>query len=441
LTQDGTLHWASPLPPAKSGVADYTAILVPHLAQHARLTLWTDQTEWDRRLEQWAAIRRFEVSRGLPEELKAAADSEMAPVVNLGNSPLHYGIWKLSRLVPNLAILHDVSLQHFFPHAFRDVEKNQDAYVTAMRESYGDRGSEAAVKFLRGLTPVDEISLGFPLAAYACANSHAAIVHSEFSRKWITRDGFAPALRLPFPYPSRRAAVQRKGDPPYRIVLCGYFGSNRRLDKFLKAFASFPRRAEFRVDIYGTVWDPAYIGQLIAEGGLADLVTLHGYRPLDELDELLSGAHLAVNLRYPTMGEASMSQLQIWDSGIPAMVTPVGWYGEQPADTVLAVRPAHEEEDIHQHLHRFLQDPNEVLERGRQGKALLTRQHDPADYAERILAIARSWRKLAAQRAAAVSAARTGRIAADWMSEDHFQRWSRRLAQQIAETYTEETGR
>lgn len=434
-----TLHWGSPLPPAKSGVADYTAILLPHLSKHTDVCLWTDQASWDSGLERWAAVRRFDPSKGVPQELLNVADSGVAPVLNLGNSPLHYGFWKLSQRIPHVAVMHDVSLQHFFPHALRDVEKNEAAYVGAMRQAYGAKGEDAAHRLLRGLTTVDEVSQTFPLAAYACSHSLAAIVHSEFSRKWFTRDGFAPALQLPFPYPSRRPLPERRLQPPYRIVLCGYFGSNRRLDHFLRAFGSFPKREQFRVDVYGTVWDPAYISRVLEESGITSQVTLHGYRPLDQLDDLLSGAHLAVNLRYPTMGEASMSQLQIWDSAIATMVTPIGWYGEQPEDTVLPVRKDQEETDVHRHLEAFLRDPGQILQTGFRGKQLLQNRHDPAKYAEQILAILKQARSLAAQRAAAISAARIGRIAAGWMSDEQFQRSSKRIAQRLVDTYVEET--
>ena len=38
---------------------------------------------------------------------------------------------------------------------------------------------------------------------------------------------------------------------------------------------------------------------------------------------------LLINLRYPTMGEASLSQLRIWRHALPSMVTQVGWHEEQ----------------------------------------------------------------------------------------------------------------
>ena len=57
------------------------------------------------------------------------------------------------------------------------------------------------------------------------------------------------------------------------------------------------------------------------------------------------------------MGEASVSQLQIWDHALPSLVTKVGWYACLPAETVAFVRPDHEIIDIHAHLRAFLSEP------------------------------------------------------------------------------------
>ena len=45
------LNWFSPLPPAKTGIADYTLGLLPALSKQAEVVLWTDQSSWDRALE------------------------------------------------------------------------------------------------------------------------------------------------------------------------------------------------------------------------------------------------------------------------------------------------------------------------------------------------------------------------------------------------------
>ena len=62
----------------------------------------------------------------------------------------------------------------------------------------------------------------------------------------------------------------------------------------------------------------------VEELRLQDIVTLHGFVPAEALEAALASAHLAINFRFPTMGEASVSQLQIWDHALPSLVTRVG---------------------------------------------------------------------------------------------------------------------
>ena len=44
-----------------------------------------------------------------------------------------------------------------------------------------------------------------------------------------------------------------------RIAMFGYMGPNRRIEPFLAAMADMPERRDFRVDIYGSIWDRSRI--------------------------------------------------------------------------------------------------------------------------------------------------------------------------------------
>jgi hypothetical protein len=71
------------------------------------------------------------------------------------------------------------------------------------------------------------------------------------------------------------------------------------------------------------------------------------------------------------MGESSISQLQIWEHGLPSLVTAVGYYATLPEETVAFVRPSHELEDIQAHLRRFLADPAAFSRMGLAGRRYL----------------------------------------------------------------------
>jgi hypothetical protein len=85
------------------------------------------------------------------------------------------------------------------------------------------------------------------------------------------------------------------------------------------------------------------------------------------------------------MGEASVSQLQIWDHALPSLVTRVGWYAGLPEGTVAWVRPDHEIADIRSHLSAFLADPMRYALVGEQGRRLLETRHTPEAYAQALV--------------------------------------------------------
>ena len=184
----------------------------------------------------------------------------------------------------------------------------------------------------------------------------------------------------------RSAGSQRQ---PYRISLFGFLGPNRRLPVLLRALADFAQRDRFRLDIYGTIEGGEKIHQLICRLGLGDLVTMHGFVHQDELDEALRRTDLVVNLRNPSMGEASASQLHLWQYGLPALVSRAAWYETLPESTVAFVRPDHEAEDIQGHLAGFLEDPEKYRELGRNGRRHVTENHSMESYARSLLEVAR----------------------------------------------------
>ena len=71
------LNWFSPLPPAKSGIADYTFGILPELSSRAEVTLWTDRAGWDSRLEKYAEVRHYRPDRkGPPPSTGPQGDAE-----------------------------------------------------------------------------------------------------------------------------------------------------------------------------------------------------------------------------------------------------------------------------------------------------------------------------------------------------------------------------
>jgi len=384
------LNWFSPLPPAKTDIAEYTARLLPALRARADVQLWTDQTSWEADLQRRCCVRRFDPGKVAWPDLQKADLN----IYNIGNnSDFHSGIWLLSQQMPGIVILHDTCLQHLFGGYYLHVRKDRDAYVAQMTRHHGEAGRRIAESFAAGACSTESLAVGFPFTALALERALGVVVHTRPAFELVASMTHRPLVYAPLPYQPSGDHARRGWDdlrrrrprPPYKVVVLGYLGPNRRLDSILRALRELPERSEFRLAIYGTIWDPEYIRRLIHSYALDSLVECYGY--VEDLDNVLADGDLALNLRHPTMGEASGTQLRLWDHAIPTMVTKTGWYATLHGDAVRFVRPECEVTDIIAGLQSYLRDPAGASRLGETGRHILDTEHTPEQYAASLAAL------------------------------------------------------
>jgi len=98
------------------------------------------------------------------------------------------------------------------------------------------------------------------------------------------------------------------------------------------------------------------------------------------LDQAIASAHLALNLRNPTVGEASAGQLRYWSQGIASVVSDVGWYRELPDNVVLKVSPDSEQEGLISIMENILSGKQGLLDIGAAGRQYLQSHHSVGRY-------------------------------------------------------------
>jgi glycosyltransferase involved in cell wall biosynthesis len=117
----------------------------------------------------------------------------------------------------------------------------------------------------------------------------------------------------------------------------------------------------------------------LAEKGLVR----EGWADERRLWALMAGADVAVNLRYPTMGETSGSVIRAMSLGKPLVVSDVGWFSELPDDVALKVPPgASEVEVLSAALELLVTRPDLREGMGAAAAELARREHDLGRVAE-----------------------------------------------------------
>ena len=382
------IAWFSPLPPEHSDIANFTARLAT--------------------------------------ELRATFETRFFTETPLGFLEPSGPTWFLSQAKPGVVILHDLKLHHFFEGIYRERLGDMVGYLRVMKRHYGQLGYEAGVAYWRQEVSIDFMAEHFPMTEWALSGALGIVVHTPHALKVVQSLTTVPVVLAPLPYQPRatRRLPVAPEEPPsettsstrqMRVVIFGYLNVNRRVVEFLRALSEMPGHGRFEVQVLGTVFHRAEVEATIERLNLRAQVTLHGYVSEEILAAALDRADLAINLRYPTMGEASGSQLRIWDHSLPSLVTLTDAYADLPADTVFFVRPEHEAVDIQKHLRHLLDDPGGCREAGRRGKQWLLSHHLPSAYVRALDELCQNSEVLRARHGQLRAAERVGAGITPWL--------------------------
>jgi glycosyltransferase involved in cell wall biosynthesis len=397
------LNWFSPLLPERTDIAHYTSRLAPALARQFDVTFWADRAFSRETLPLEARSESFD-SRNVGERDSNRRMFQGLNVYNFGNdAQFHRGIFQVARSIPGLAVLHDTRLHHFVFELYRNASPPWSPYIELAERLYGNRGADRAREIVaEGGRSIDEFVEEMPFLEAVANDAIAVICHSKAAREEIQQRSDTPVLTLPLPYSSLNegSTAQRRWVPPWRLVIYGYLNPNRRLESILQALGALRGQVDFKLDVFGTVWDPARVEAAVVRAGLSSRVDIHGFVPEPMLDEAIASAHLSFNLRHPTMGEASGAILRSWAHATPALVTNAGWYSDLPDAVALKLSIENEFAEIQQGLMRLDRQPRQFEAMGLAAQRRLEEVHSPEVYAAHLAEAASDVPRLMTRRAA-----------------------------------------
>ena len=319
------LAWFSPLLPEHSDIANYTERLREDLQRSFDVRFLTEKPGGF--LEPSSGTFYHAGLGPRPYDLLVSLNAADLPVYNLGNNPTYFSrTWFLNQFKPGIVILHDVKLHHFFEGIYRGQLRDEKCYLDLMEKYHGGVGREAGGAFCRSLVSISDMAEHFPMTAWAVRNALAVVVHTAYAREAVRRATNLPVFTIPLPYrsqadPKKENTARFSRDHCARLVIFGYLHTNRRVIEFLHALATMPEGDCFEVHVLGTIFHEREVRAAVGLLGLREQVTFYGHVPDEMLENTLAGADMAINLRYPTMGEASGSQLRIWDHALPSLVS------------------------------------------------------------------------------------------------------------------------
>jgi len=358
----------SPLPPERSGIADYSALLLPALRERLDVVV---------------------PDRG---RTKPPHGVDLA-VYHIGNNPAVHGwIVDALRRTPGVVVLHDFVLHHLVA-GLTLARKDVAGYLNAMERGAGLPGRLLALGVVDGcVPPLWSTRPGdFPLAGEVLdlASGHGLIVHSRHVADRVRAAGFdAPIWRIPMPvWPAPDAtAVAVEGDPV--VGSFGFLNANKRIPQLLEAFAAVrARHPRARLLLVGPEAAGLEVERRIASYGLEGSVERHGYVDEPRFWSLLAACDVAVSLRWPTMGETSAGAIRVLSLAKPLVVSDVDAFRELPDEIALKVAPDEREaESLAAALLLLAEDPARREAMSEAARAYAAREHELGHVADLYVA-------------------------------------------------------
>jgi glycosyltransferase involved in cell wall biosynthesis len=307
----------SPMPPERSGIADYSALLLPALRALCEVVM---------------------VKRGAR---KPPRGTDLC-VYHVGNNPDAHGwIVEALRRRPGVVVLHDFVLHHLVA-GLTIGRRDGHGYLDAMEREGGVVGRLLGHAVLdKRIPPLwENRPQDFHLAGEVLDLATGLVVHSRYVRDHARGAGYTgPVWVVPHPaFPAPDVpAVEVPGEP-----LFGSFGNvnaSKRVPQLLEAFARVrPAHPASGLLLVGATSPGFDLDRRLQRLGLDGTgLVREGYAEERRLWGLMQACDVHVNLRWPTMGETSGSAIRALTLGKPLVVSDVGWFAELPGDVALKV--------------------------------------------------------------------------------------------------------
>jgi glycosyltransferase involved in cell wall biosynthesis len=393
----------SPMPPLRSGISDYTARLIEHLAEHYAIDVYQSSTYVP-------FLELHDNDFGCYDhrifERLARARNYRTVLYQMGNSEYHRYIYDHLTRLPGLVTLHDFSLTMFQnwygvqPEAEPGhLRRTFEDFVRLLPEDSRLRWEEVATdprgplqacvdRMLFLNRKIFDASLGVIVHSRWCRQQAERLFPEQASRTHVIFQGAKPEVYAP----ERKAAIRHQFDiPPDALVLTsiGHIHSTKLNVESITAFAELARRRPDALFLFvGAEMDAGESRRTVERLNLARQVRFLGHYRAD-LADFGAISDIGICLRRPpTNGETSAALLDLLRLGVPTIVSDVGTFSEYPDSVVRKVPWAGDDLDpLVQAMVELAENPGARVALGRSALQHIVDAHDWSDLASQYAEI------------------------------------------------------
>lgn len=331
------LAFISPLPPERTGIADYAAQCLPALAEYFDIELVINQPE----------VRLPAALAALPQRdlawFSANVDRYDQLIYQFGNSPFHSHMFALLERHPGVVVLHDFYLSSVLAYE-QMTGAMPRGWVDALFHSHGYTAVQAA----QAPGGAEQAKYDYPCNLAVLQGASALIVHSAHARA-LACQWYGPqagrnwhVVPLPRSAPALHAREQARkalGIAPDTFLVCsfGFVDATKLSHRLLEAWidSSLASDPQCELVFVGANHGGAYGQQLLeAIAGAGRRIRISGWADEAVYQQYLQAADCGVQLRSVSRGETSAAVLDCMNYGMATIVNANGAMAALPDDAV-----------------------------------------------------------------------------------------------------------
>ena len=384
------LVYVSPLPPERTGIADYSAELLPALAKYYDIEVVVAQEQVsDTWVQSNCPIRDS-------QWLRSNAHKMDRVLYHVGNSPFHQHMFSLIEEIPGTVVLHDFFLSGLLSY-LENFDIIKYAWVHALYQSHG----YLAVQERYHESESGDVQTKYPVNLPILQNAQGVIVHSDYSRnlanEWYGTNfsddwKVIPLLRKPCKKIARaqsRKILRLKVDD-YVICSFGFLDSTKLNHCLLQAWLESGLSKDlncvliFVGENHGGEYGVRLLENIRASG-LVKRIFISGWVDSVTYSHYLAAADLAVQLRTLSRGETSAAVLDCMNHALPTIVNANGSMANLPSDVVWRMPDNFDQSQLVEALEVLWKNAEKRNTLGKRAQKNIQTQHAPDQCAKQYV--------------------------------------------------------
>lgn len=346
----------TPLPPCKSGIADYNASFLPYLARYFEIDLYVDNYQVNN-LPLTSLFRIYNAS-----DFEVVADMYDMIFYEFGNSEFHAHMLPYCKKYPGVVGLHDAYLSGLMGYLEFNLGE-EHRYPKEMLYSHGTLARNYLSPLKNNTLGIGEAMVNLPCTKRVLDSALGIISHSNFNLE-ITRNFYPSGHCAPYRIIPQmvklvesstteeiRAIRKSLGYTDQDFIICtfGHITWNKCGDLLLEAYLeSFLKNENTILIFVGELSQDDYgkkIRNYIRINRLQEKIIITGFLEEDQYKKYLQIADLAIQLRIHSRGGTPKGVLDCLNYCVPVIINEEASYKDYPKNVVhkIAAEPTHSE--------------------------------------------------------------------------------------------------